>query len=560
MSSHSPSPAPSSPLPSRGDYSHRSQQFKAPALPSSTGSQQARRARALEDQKKRRALRVQASRNLDLFSSLSLGDSTSSASRPSAANGDPDSDDDGENEEGPTVVREGISAFVSLLPSPTPPSIPTSVPVAASSDLIPAAFGSTSRAHRNKSKSKSKAKKLTGDGTSGNRTSARSKNKPSTGRTPSKLKPPSRYANRCMYAELLEFLAPPDAMAMHGDGGGDTIADGLPEDLDSGWVALAPVPLGKRCLAVSYGSDHTANTHLHSRVRGLPLLTFPSPLPPDSVLDCILDVGWQQTGIIHVLDILRWRGSDFEDCEAEFRFWWRDARLSELPTLPLPHPPVPSPDPDPALSTSESPSLSPALFPYPAHFIPVPYYGPRLPLPSLIADVIPAAKALRSVPVRVPLLIEVPTAISAAQDETPTAMSIESDGVHAEDDDDDGTGMDAEDEFGRVPADRIQFELARSKSRGLGLGLLGNEAPLPRHATVVQDVPITSDGLLLYVAQASYQPGQTPLSCWVPTTTLPNEQGSPTRLEIFEWLVRKRIERQGLAAGACAETDGGMEM
>jgi len=92
----------------------------------------------------------------------------------------------------------------------------------------------------------------------------------------------------------------------------------------------------------------------------------------------------------------------------------------------------------------------------------------------------------------------------------------------------------------------------------LGLGLLGNEVSLPQHATVVRDVPITSDGLLLYVAQASYQPGQTPLSCWVPTTTLPNEQGSPTRLEIFERLVRKRIERQDLAAGA--EADGGMEM
>ena len=62
-----------------------------------------------------------------------------------------------------------------------------------------------------------------------------------------------------------------------------------------------------------------SSTQLHSRLKGTTLLKFPSPLPPDSILDCILDENWELSGIIHVLDILRWRGTDFSDCEAEFR-------------------------------------------------------------------------------------------------------------------------------------------------------------------------------------------------------------------------------------------------
>lgn len=46
-----------------------------------------------------------------------------------------------------------------------------------------------------------------------------------------------------MYAELLE-MQETDLWP-----GGD---DGLPSDLESGWVALAPVPVGKRCLAISH--------------------------------------------------------------------------------------------------------------------------------------------------------------------------------------------------------------------------------------------------------------------------------------------------------------------
>jgi snurportin-1 len=63
------------------------------------------------------------------------------------------------------------------------------------------------------------------------------------------------------------------------------------------------------------------NTTLRSRVLGKMLLPrFPSSLPPLTVLDCILDVNWRDNGIIHVLDVLKWKGQDVGDCETPFRW------------------------------------------------------------------------------------------------------------------------------------------------------------------------------------------------------------------------------------------------
>jgi snurportin-1 len=77
---------------------------------------------------------------------------------------------------------------------------------------------------------------------------------------------PSKYADKCMYAELLEMRdepawdgtwgsqaqeATPDTESI---GGGD----GLPSDLETGFVAIAPVPAGKRCLVVSFQSSGVA--------------------------------------------------------------------------------------------------------------------------------------------------------------------------------------------------------------------------------------------------------------------------------------------------------------
>ena len=62
------------------------------------------------------------------------------------------------------------------------------------------------------------------------------------------------------------------------------------------------------------------NTTLRSRVLGKPPMPrFPSPLPSDTVLDCILDQNWKVNGVIHVLDELKWKGQDVADCETSFR-------------------------------------------------------------------------------------------------------------------------------------------------------------------------------------------------------------------------------------------------
>lgn len=58
-----------------------------------------------------------------------------------------------------------------------------------------------------------------------------------------------------MYAELLE-LDPGSALNSQVD-----VEDGLPGDLDTGaWIAVSGVPVGKRCLAVTYTSSGIAGT------------------------------------------------------------------------------------------------------------------------------------------------------------------------------------------------------------------------------------------------------------------------------------------------------------
>jgi len=58
-----------------------------------------------------------------------------------------------------------------------------------------------------------------------------------------------------MYAELLE-LNPGSALNPQVD-----VEGGLPDDLDTGaWIAVSGVPVGKRCLAVTYTSSGIAGT------------------------------------------------------------------------------------------------------------------------------------------------------------------------------------------------------------------------------------------------------------------------------------------------------------
>ncbi|KAF7979303.1 hypothetical protein HWV62_43022 [Athelia sp. TMB] len=381
-------------------------------------SQEARRNKALEDQKRRRAQRVDSSRQLDLFADLHLG---------------PSDDDE------PEIVREGVASFASMVgPSNLPPDI---TPVRGL--LEPKEIG--------KSKKKGKKKKrVKTDGAK-----------------------PSKWADNCMYAELLEMRGD-DTWNETGRG------DGLPEDLETGWVAVAPVPVGKRCLAVTHQSSGVVgvvpNTSLRSRVLGKPLMVpFPSNLPPQTILDCILDPDWRDNGIVHVLDVLQWKGQDVADCETPFRFWWRDTRLAELPrSLPPSNPTVSS-----SKITSDLPNTSSGYqFPYPTTFLAIPYFT-NTSLPFLSSHVIPLARSLRSVSVDVPLPV-VPTA--------PAEPTMDVDGS--------------------LP---------------------------PLQALTSLSVILQSDGLLLYVAQASYEPGTSPLSSWIPITGYGSgASGGERPLDLFD--------------------------
>jgi snurportin-1 len=175
---------------------------------------------------------------------------------------------------------------------------------------------------------------------------------PTTPKAPGQKR--NQWADRCMYAELLE-LNPGPALNPQLD-----VEDGLPDDLDTeAWIAISGVPVGKRCLAVTYTSsgiagtganfpitfpvglmhDGTDNQMLAHSTSPIPMVIvqfqtrsygpdwwgntccphFPSILPQNTILDCILDQNWTQNGILHVLDVIKWKGQDIGDCETSFR-------------------------------------------------------------------------------------------------------------------------------------------------------------------------------------------------------------------------------------------------
>ncbi|KAH0581689.1 hypothetical protein H2248_011378 [Termitomyces sp. 'cryptogamus'] len=196
----------------------------------------------------------------------------------------------------------------------------------------------------------------------------------------------NKWADRCMYAELLEMVTDPsDAWSSSG-------ADGLPADLENGWVALAPVPQGKRCLAVTQSAaDSPSQATLRSRLLGKVLLNrFPSVLPPHTILDCVLDNNWKDNGVLHVLDVIKWKGQDVSECESAFRFWWRDTRLGELPPTALPQSHCP-----------KSNDITTYTFPYPTTFLPVPYHTDTT-LPSFLTHIVPSVRLPRSVSIVAP--------------------------------------------------------------------------------------------------------------------------------------------------------------
>jgi snurportin-1 len=147
---------------------------------------------------------VESERHIDLFADLNLGLS----------------DDETGDNDNPDIVPDGIAQLAPLLPRSDPDLVSVPVP---------------SR--------ESHAAELNSAG--GQRKGRRKKV------TKSSIKKTSPWANKCMYAELLE-MQETEQWA-----GGD---DRLPSDLETGWVALAPVPVGKRCLAISHQGGGTTGT------------------------------------------------------------------------------------------------------------------------------------------------------------------------------------------------------------------------------------------------------------------------------------------------------------
>jgi snurportin-1 len=141
-------------------------------------------------------------RQLDLFAGLSLG---------------PSDDEDDELRATDQCGFKGVAPFASLLSSSQP-----STPIVTSAvDAVEVKTEGKRKGKRRRRKEGSK---------------------------------PSKWADKCMYAELLEMTEDYDGQSPWSvsDTGG---SDGLPMDLEKGFVAVAPVPAGKRCLAVTHQSS-----------------------------------------------------------------------------------------------------------------------------------------------------------------------------------------------------------------------------------------------------------------------------------------------------------------
>jgi len=82
-------------------------------------------------------------------------------------------------------------------------------------------------------------------------------------------------------------------------------------------------------VAGDFNIPHKAHTStvLLSRKNADQIGEFSTPLPPNCIVDCIYDA---PNHTLWILDVLKWKDQTMIDCEASFRFWWRDAKLSEL--------------------------------------------------------------------------------------------------------------------------------------------------------------------------------------------------------------------------------------
>jgi len=190
-----------------------------------------------------------------------------------------------------------------------------------------------------------------------------------------------------------------------------------------------------------------------------------------------------------------------------YRFWWRDTRLAELTqTLPL-------------SSTSLPSSSKKYRFPYPTTFIPVPCHTSTT-LSSLDSIIVPAARTVREVDVKIPLPSSMSTQESMDIEPLPPVSSP------------------------NRPTSSQNFEITPGTAPSSTFAQIANQTHNRNVQTSQSQIikaQIQPDGLLLYVAESSYEPGTSPLSSWVPITVY--EQKDYER-ERDEGVVGEPDERQ----------------
>lgn len=129
-------------------------------------------------------------------------------------------------------------------------------------------------------------------------------------------KPPKSYKNQLMLSEWLVEI---------------------PTDMAANWLLLL-CPVGKRCLVVTANGSTRAYTK-----SGYCVNNFPSYLPGGNkhqqqsffakdytILDCIFS---DTDRTFYVLDLMCWRGHSVFNSETEFRFYWLNTKLEEVPEV-----------------------------------------------------------------------------------------------------------------------------------------------------------------------------------------------------------------------------------
>jgi len=105
----------------------------------------------------------------------------------------------------------------------------------------------------------------------------------------------------------------------------------IPEDFETNWIAVK-IPDGIPCLVISFNGK-TISRNIDGTILEIFYSNIPggNPLSREyqnySILDCIYD---KEANLYYIKDIMCWKGYPTYDCEAEFRFFWIQTKVSEI--------------------------------------------------------------------------------------------------------------------------------------------------------------------------------------------------------------------------------------